>query len=290
MNLPTIRGLSARPVLVPMRRAPVAASGRIDGAPLVLVDLLTADGITGRAYVFAFTRAMLAPAVAMLEALDELVVGAPAAPLALDAVLRRRLTLQDTHGVLGQALAAIDMAAWDAHAQAAGMPLARLLGAAGERVPAYNSCGLWIGDPARLADEAETLVAEGGYAAVKLRLGRAEFAGDLAAVRAVRGRLPDSVHVMSDFNQALSAHEALARCRALDDEGLYWFEEPVRHDDWRNAARVSAAVRTPVQLGENLRGVAEMDLAIAAGAASLYMPDVQRIGGVSGWLRAATLP
>ncbi|MEQ8234302.1 MAG: enolase C-terminal domain-like protein, partial [Gammaproteobacteria bacterium] len=203
--------------------------------------------------------------------------------------LRRRLTLQDTHGALGQALAAIDMAAWDAHAQVAGMPLARLLGAATARVPAYNSCGLWVGDPARLGDEAEALVDEGGYSAVKLRLGRPGFAGDLAAVRAVRGRLPDTLRVMSDFNQALDAHEALARCRALDDEGLYWFEEPVRHDDWRSAARIRAAVRTPVQLGENLRGPSEMDLAVAAGAADLYMPDVQRIGGVSGWLRAASL-
>ena len=289
MTSPLITKLSARGVLVPMRRPPVAASGRIDGAPLVLVDLHTDDGIVGRSYLFAFTRAMLAPTVATLDALAEIALGQRAAPLALERVLRQRVTLQDSQGLLGQALAAFDMAAWDAHAQAAGMPLARLLGAATDSVPAYNSCGLWIADPDTLGDEAEALIDEGGYDAVKLRLGRAEFAADLRAVRKVHAALPDSVRVMSDFNQALGAHEALIRCRALDDEGLYWFEEPVRHDDWRNAAMLRRQLRTPVQLGENLRGVGEMDKAIAAGAASLYMPDVQRIGGVSGWLRAATL-
>ncbi len=289
MTSPLITKLSARGVMVPMRRPPIAASGRIDGAPLVLVDLHTDDGVVGRAYLFAFTRAMLAPTVATLDALAEIALGQSAAPLALERVLRQRVTLQDSQGLLGQALAACDMAAWDAHAQAAGMPLARLLGATTDSVPAYNSCGLWIAEPDTLGEEAEALIDEGGYDAVKLRLGRADFAADLRAVRKVRAALPDPVRVMSDFNQALRAHEALMRCRALDDEGLYWFEEPIRHDDWRNAARLRAQLRTPVQLGENLRGAGEMDKAIAAGAASLYMPDVQRIGGVSGWLRAATL-
>ncbi|MEQ8230333.1 MAG: mandelate racemase, partial [Gammaproteobacteria bacterium] len=106
MSRITIRRLEARGVLVPMRRAPVTGSGGIDGAPLVLVDLHTDAGITGRAYLFAFTRTMLAPTVATLAALDDLVVEHDAAPLALDASLRRRLTRQDTHGALGQRLAA----------------------------------------------------------------------------------------------------------------------------------------------------------------------------------------
>ena len=201
MTTPVITKLSARGVLVPMRRAPVAASGRIDGAPLVLVDLHIDAGIVGRAYLFAFTRAMLAPTVATLDALSEIAVGQSAAPLTLERLLRGRVTLQDSQGLLGQALAALDMAAWDAHAQVAGMPLARLLGATPDSVPAYNSCGLWIADPDTLGEEAEALVAEGGYDAVKLRLGRADFAADLRAVRKVRAALPDSVRVMSDFNQ-----------------------------------------------------------------------------------------
>jgi mandelate racemase len=211
------------------------------------------------------------------------------APLTLDATLRKRLTLLDTHGILGQALAGIDMAAWDAHAKAQGLPLVGALGGEVRPVRAYNSCGLWIQDPATLADEAEQLLAEGHFQAVKLRLGRRSFTDDLAAVRQVKKRLGDDVCVMSDFNQSLTVNEAILRCRALDDEGLYWFEEPIRHDDYAGCGRIAAAVRTPIQIGENLLNIFEMQKAIAAGAASYYMPDVQRIGGVTGWMRAAAL-
>ncbi|MFC1681969.1 enolase C-terminal domain-like protein, partial [Pseudomonadota bacterium] len=112
---------------------------------------------------------------------------------------------------------------------------------------------------------------------------------DLAAVRNVKNRIGDDVLLMSDFNQSLTVQEAILRSRALDDEGLYWIEEPVRHDDYSGCSRVSAVVNTPIQIGENLLSSFEMQKAIDANAANYYMPDVQRIGGVTGWLRAAAL-
>ena len=85
-------------------------------------------------------------------------------------------------------------------------------------------------------------------------------------------------------------NEAIQRGRTLDDEGLYWIEEPVRHDDYAGYARIAAEVQTPIQTGENLVDTFEMAEAIAARVRSSYvMPDVQRIGGVTGWLRAAAL-
>jgi len=48
-------------------------------------------------------------------------------------------------------------------------------------------------------------------------------------------------------------------------------------------------VKTPIQIGENLLNTFEMQKAIDAKAAEYYMPDVQRIGGVTGWLRAAAV-
>ena len=80
----------------------------------------------------------------------------------------RQLTLLDTPGLVGLALAGIDMAAWDALAQARGVPLVTLLGGAPRPIPAYNSTGLWIQPVETLADEAEALLAE-GFTAVKLR-------------------------------------------------------------------------------------------------------------------------
>ncbi|MGR8920370.1 MAG: enolase C-terminal domain-like protein [Gammaproteobacteria bacterium] len=289
MPAPLIAGLTARAVLVPFRHPPVAAAGAIETAPLVLVDLETDAGVTGHAYLMAYSPSMQTPTVACVDVLSELVVGQPLDPAALLAATRARLRLHDTHGLLGQALAGLDMAAWDAHAKAAEMPLARLLGAALDPVPAYNSCGLWLKSAELLADEALALLDEGGFEAVKLRLGRADPEADRQAVAAVRTALPDDAHLMSDFNQSQTVASAIERARMLDGLGLYWFEEPVEHDDYRGAAEVAAAVKTPVQLGENLRGPREFAQAIAAGAARYYMPDVQRIGGVGGWLAAAQM-
>jgi mandelate racemase len=141
---------------------------------------------------------------------------------------------------------------------------------------------------AKLADEAEELL-EGGFRSLKLRLGYATLAEDLAAVRAVRKRLPEDVAIMTDYNQALTVEEALERGRALDGEGLAWIEEPVEHDDYAGCARIARELATPIQIGENFVGPNAMAAAIAARAADYMILDLARIGGVSGWLRAASL-
>ncbi len=284
-----ITNIRVRAVAAPMKRPPISASGAIDSAALVLIDLETDGGITGRTYLFAFTPSMLKPTVLCVEALAELICGDEVAPLEIDAKLRKRFTVFDIHGILGQALAGVDMALWDALAQSQQLPLARALGGEVKPIRAYNSCGLWIQDPSKLADQAEELLAEGNYSAVKLRIGRPDFKKDLAAVRNVKKRIGDDFCLMTDFNQSLTVNEAIVRGRALDDEGLYWIEEPVRHDDYAGCAKIASEVKTPIQIGENLLNSLEMQKAIEVKAAEYYMPDVQRIGGVTGWLRAAAL-
>jgi mandelate racemase len=285
----TIRNLRARPVMVPFRRPPVAASGAMPNCALVLIDLETDQGITGRAYVFGFMPWTLAPIVGSLTGMLEMIKGDELAPLAIEAKLRKRLTLLGAPGIAGIALCGIDMCAWDALAQAAGVPLVKLLGGEVRPVRAYNSNGLWIQPPSSVADEAEQLVAEGGFSAVKLRIGRDDAQQDLAAVRAVKQRVGDKISVMSDFNQRLTVNEAILRGRMLDDEGLYWIEEPTRHDDYAGYARICAELRTPIQTGENLLSSFELVDAIGAESLDYVMPDVQRIGGVTGWLRAAAV-
>lgn len=285
----TIKNVRARAALVPLKRPPQSASGSIPEAALVLVDIETGEGLTGHSYLFAFSKAMLKPLVETLEAVAGMIKGDALVPFDLDAKLRKRLTLFDTPGLVGLALAGLDMACWDAHAKSLGVPLVCALGGAVRSIPAYNSCGLWIKDPALLADEASQLISEGGYRALKLRIGRPNFKEDLAAVRNVRKRIGDDILLMTDFNQSLTVNEAVMRGRALDDEGLYWIEEPVRHDNYAGYAKIAAEVKTPVQIGENLLNTFELQKAIDARAAEYYMPDVQRIGGVTGWLRAAAI-
>jgi mandelate racemase len=181
------------------------------------------------------------------------------------------------------------MAAWDALGQSLGQPLVRLLGGAPRPIPAYNSKGLGILALKELQREAVELVEE-GFSAVKLRLGRPEAKHDLEALRAVKQAIGPGVTLMADFNQALSVAEALRRGRMIDDEGgVFWIEEPVRADDFAGTARIAREIATPIQIGENFMGPEQMAQALAAGACDYVMPDAQRIGGVTGWMRAAAL-
>ena len=165
-----------------------------------------------------------------------------------------------------------------------------MLGAEPKPIPAYNSCGLGLMDDlGALADEAEKLLAVGNFRAVKLRLGYPTLERDIAAVHAVRKRIGDDVALMVDYNQVLGVDEALARGRALDEENIYWLEEPIRHDDYAGAARLARELKTPIQIGENFSLPAGMAAAIEQAKPDYVMPDLERIGGVTGWRQAAEL-
>ncbi len=288
MNL-KIRSISVRAVAVPMRRPLQTSTGAVSIAPLLLVDLKTSGGITGRAYLFAISRAHLKPLAAVVEAMAEMIAGDAVSPFEIEKKLRARYTLLGVHNIVLFAMAAIDMCAWDALGQALGQPVVRLLGGVPRPVLAYNSNGLGIQDTRNLMKEAEELVAE-GFSAVKLRLGRPSAAADIEALRAVKKAIGPKVTLMVDFNQALTAAEAIRRGRMIDEEGgVTWIEEPVRADDFAGCAKVAREVATPIQIGENFMGPEQMAQAIAAGACDYAMPDAQRIGGVTGWMRAAAL-
>ena len=284
----TVRAIRARPVEVPMRHVLGTSQAAVRAAPLLLVDLETDEGVTGRAYLFCYVPAAAAGIAAILAEIERSTKGERVAPLDAWKKLARRFTLIGVQGIVRMAMSAFDVAAWDALAIAHGVPLAELLGATPRPVRAYNSNGLGLMETAALADEAEELL-EGGFEGVKLRLGYPTLAEDIAAVRAVRKRVGADIAIMVDYNQALTVAEAIARGRALDGEGIAWIEEPIRHDDYRGAARLARELATPVQIGENFSLVQGMEQALDAGACDLVMPDLERIGGVTGWQRAAAL-
>jgi mandelate racemase len=282
----TIRSVSSVAVSVPMRFALGTSAATVREAPLLLIDLQTNEGVSGRSYLFCYRRSGAAAIAAVLHEAVELIAGDRVAPLDVAAKLERRHALIGVTGVVRMALSALDMALWDALAVAAGVQLATLLGATPKPLPAYNSGGLGLMAPEAAADEAEKLIV-GGFRAVKLRLGYATLAEDLAVTRAVRRRLPDSIAIMVDYNQALTVAEAQQRGRALADQGVYWIEEPIRHDDVRGLAKLANEYTLPLQIGENFNGAAAMAQALDAGACDFVMPDAGRIGGVTGWMQAA---
>ncbi len=281
-----LRRIQARAVVAPLDPPVRTASGHVTQAPLVLIDLATDDGVVGRAYLFAYQAFALTPLRDLVQRLGAMIEGDELAPLEIDRTLRARMALCGTRGLQGMALAGIDMAAWDALAVHAGVPLCELLGGRARPITAYNSLGMI---PPGEAADAAARTAAARFTAMKVKVGWPTLAEDLAVIRAARKHLGDGAALMVDYNQSLTIPEAVRRGRVLDGEGIAWIEEPVRADDYRGAADIAAQVATPVQIGENFNGVSDMELALSLHAADLVMPDPQQIGGVTGWLRAATL-
>jgi mandelate racemase len=249
----TVRSVLTQGVRVPLRFALGTSAAVVRTVPLLLVDLLTEQGIVGHAYLFCYTPSGARAVAGHVVEAVELAKGKAATPLSLAVMLARRYALLGVTGPVQMALAVIDLALWDALAISLGQPVAALLGATPQPINAYDSRGLGLMDPARLSEEALALL-EKGLKAVKLRLGYSTLGEDLIAVRAVRKSVPDNVLVMVDYNQALTPTEAILRGRAIQDEGIAWLEEPIRHNDYRGNAAVARALTVPIQLGENSTG------------------------------------
>jgi len=280
----TIRSVTARAVDAPISRPVKNAFGVIRSAPLVLIDVLTDQGVTGRSYIFGYARLTLKPLVQLISDLGSDLAGKPIAPFDLMALMDAKFRLLGWQGLVGMAVSGLDMAFWDALGQAAGQPLAKLLGGSPRPIRAYDSYGAV--DPATDAAALRHSL-EQGFRGIKIKGGDGDLAHDEHVVKAVRGLIGPDIALMLDFNQSLDPTEAIRRIDRLSAYDLHWIEEPVPAENLSGHAAVRAASAISIQSGENWwfpRGFAE---AIAAGASDFIMPDLMKVGGVTGWLRVA---
>ena len=282
-----IRKVGVRVVRIPMKR-PLVANLSLKHWLAVAVDIETEGDVRGLGYICPYLDSAVASHVRVINMLGEAYEGRTIAPSKMFDESMRRIAALGQNGIALAAVAALDVAFWDTFARAHEMPLAAALGSEVGRVKAYNSCGLWRIPLEDLAEEAVELRDQYNFSAVKMRLGRETTDEDIAAVSSVLNAIPNTV-VMSDFNQSLTYSEAVNRMRALDDMGLYWFEEPLKYSELAGCARLSEKMRTPIMLGENFHGPRDMHEALRARACDMVMPDLMRIGGVTGWMRAAAI-
>lgn len=283
---PTIHSLRVRAVRVPMEQPHQTAGGTVSESPLVLTDVTTDDGVVGHSVVFTYTPAALKPTAELIRNFEALVKGELLAPIDIEQKLAKRFRLLGTQGLVGIALSAIDMALWDALARSHGTSLVRLLGGIEKPTPAYGAVGYdGVEGSANVAEE----WVKRGFSGIKAKIGYPTVRDDIAVVRAMRQAVGDGVAIMVDYNQSLTPSEAVQRLRALDDECLTWVEEPTLAHDYAGHAHIARAAKTPIQCGENWWGPLDMQHAIDAQASDFMMSDVMKIGGVTGWLRAAAL-
>jgi mandelate racemase len=242
MHLPslTFRSLRARPVVLKLRRPVVARIATLTDWPIILIDLTTEEGIVGRSYLEPYVVKSMRYLVPALHDMGDMLKGRHLAPVELYEAARKSLHFVGYQGLSMIAASGLDMAAWDALAKAAGVPLCVLLGGSVGPVKSYNSNGLWLREPAAVAAEAVELREEGGFAGLNLRLGRDHLRDDLTTIEAVRKTVGEDMALMIDFNQGLDMAEALRRCHAIDDLGLAWIEEPIVYDNLDGFAQLAA--------------------------------------------------
>ena len=273
--------------MLKLERPIVARIATITDWPIIVIDLYTNEGIIGRSYLEPYTVKAMKYVIPALQDFGEIFKDQQVTPVKLYELARKSLHFVGYQGLSMIAVSGLDMAAWDALAKAADMPLCVLLGGSVGPVRAYNSNGLWLKEPAAVAAEAVKLRDEGDFTGLKLRLGRERISDDLAAIAAIRSAVGGDMDLMVDFNQGLHLGEALQRCHMIDDLGLAWIEEPIVYDNIEGYTQLAAELKTPIQIGENFYGPRDLQRALQNKACDYVMSDFMRIGGVTGWLRAA---
>src|SRR5260370_30915026 len=249
MSIPElmIRETRARPVVAPLPRPIRTASGDVLDAPLLLIDVLTDVGVTGRAYAFAYTPLTLRSLAQFLRDMAPELIGKSVSPRARMRKMEKRLKVVGWQGFAGMVVGTLDMALWDALARAMEVPLAVLLGGEIRPLPPYDSFGML--DHRTDLPWLEASVAS-GFKAIKIKLGAGEVESDVAIVANVRRTIGDGVRLMLDFNQAPSTASAVERIRRLQDFDLTWVEEPVAPEDLVCHPALRARVRPlPIQTG-----------------------------------------
>ena len=263
------------------------ATQSFDELELIVVEVACDDGSEGLGFTYTIGEGGSAVLEFVRTTLEPLVVGESAAPRAATDRMRAGTTFVGRAGVSELAIAAVDIALWDALGRRAGEPLYALLGGERREIPAYETNGGWLGfDEDRLVENARE-AAEAGFVGMKMKVGRGH-AEDARRIRAVREALPESMDLMVDANCAYTVAEARRFCRHVDVP-LDWLEEPLSKDDYAGHADLRSRVDVPIALGENAYGEREFAQAVRLDAADVLQPDVCRVGGVTAWVGVAEL-
>lgn len=283
-----IVGLRTARLRLPLDQPIRTAIHHIDSIGCVALWLDSDEGVAGEHYMWTLSGQRLDVLEAMAHSLAHHAVGRdPRDSEAIWSAMWRDVNFFGHKGITLFAIAALDGAVWDLKGKLMGQSVASLLGRVRDRIPAYASGGLWASMTiSELQAQAKQFVAE-GFRAVKMRLGKPSVSEDLERVAAVREAIGPEIKLMADANQGFSVNHAIRVGRGLEPYGLVWFEEPVQAYDLDGSARVAAEIDTPIASGETEYGRYGFQQMILKGAADVLMPDLERVGGISEYVKVA---
>ena len=290
MQTMKVIAVETKAIVLPLPQPIGSALGTIARLGCILVTVRTDQGIAGENLVFTLHDRRTKVLRQMVDDLADMIVGQDAGHIAgFWARAWKDINFLGHKGVAVMGISAIDGALWDALGKVAGLPLYRLLGGARDRVPVYHSGGLWLSlSTDELVRQAESFLAQ-GFRAMKMRLGSPDPADDIARVRAVREAVGPDIALMADANQGLTEMQAIRLGRELEAFRLTWFEEPLPAWDVEGLARVAAALDTPIASGETEYTRYGFRRMLELRSADILMPDLQRVGGVSEFMRVGHL-
>ncbi len=281
--------LDVRAVNVPLKKPIIAHLGTFNEWPYICVDVYTNSDIVGRSYIGPYLVSQLPAIAKCISALSSFFINREINPYDFYQEGFKKLALLGYQGISLYSLAALDIAFWDAYSKSANVPLAVLLGGQLKPLKTYNSRGLWLIPLKDVEKEINELITENEFHALKARIGREKLKDDIYVIERVKNICGENVDLMTDFNCCYDYDTALKRMLDLDNIDLYWFEEPINYRDYENISNLTSKIKTPINIGENFHGPYEMFTALSLKASTYMMPDLMRIGGVSGWIKAANI-
>ena len=287
-DFPVVDGVTATVYEIPTDR-PEADGTLAWSSTTLVIARVTAGGRTGLGYTYGsgackpLIEGELAAAVTGQGVLD---TGA-----ALQAMVRAVRNV-GRPGLVSYAISAVETALWDLKGTLLGLPVCSLLGAVRETVPVYGSGGFTTYDDAAARAQLERWTGDLAIPRVKIKIGESwgtAQARDLARIAFARKVIGPEAELYVDANGGYGRKQAVRVARAMAEQDVTWFEEPVSSDDLDGLREVRDQVDPDVTAGEYGYDLPYFARMVDARAVDCLQVDVTRCGGITEWLRAAAV-